>query len=224
MRLKVKTFVVCIPACWGRALKPQSFCGGRSRKLAVFSCCLISFAFHLSGGSVPVKGLLQDTKLSGRFWQSQTSSGFSGLCTNLRLNHQFGYYKRRSSLDFCTGIFCFLGLYWERCHWQMRQQWDNGRPSLILQKENLLKVWEILKGEVKATRRQLLLSSQASDLPEKEACWWTAGFIIMPNLPVIIQTHILKYIIHLFVAEIIIPTRKMSLCAITFFIKPALST
>lgn len=61
MRLKVKTFTVHAPACWGRALEPQSFCRGRSRELVVFSCCLISFAFHFPGDSVPVKGLLQDT-------------------------------------------------------------------------------------------------------------------------------------------------------------------
>lgn len=59
MRLKVKTFVVHVPTFWGKALKPKASVEGGPESW--FSCCLISFAFHFPGGSVPMKGLLQDT-------------------------------------------------------------------------------------------------------------------------------------------------------------------
>lgn len=44
-----------------------------------------------------------------------------------------------------------------------------------------------------------------------------ALLISMPNLSVDIQTHILKYIVHLLAAETIIPTRKILLYAIPFY-------
>lgn len=91
--LKVKTFIFYVPAYWGRPLKPQSFCGERSRYLVVFNCCLMSFASQQSKAflreSCACEGLVpRHAEVSGSFWQSQTSSDFSRLWINFGLNCQ----------------------------------------------------------------------------------------------------------------------------------------
>lgn len=94
----------------------------------------------------------------------------------------------------------------------MREQWDDVNSAKV---GPLLKAGDILK-RVRCYQKATSTVTAGLGCARISCLLVTALLVSSPNLPVVIQIHILKYTLHLFSAEIIITTRKMSQCAIPF--------